>query len=157
VAAGPSPPCLAPETIIIVAMASLFTQIIQGEIASSFVFKDERWVGILDISPVAPGHMLLIPVDEQPLLQDLPADTLQELGGYLAHATRTLRQAMGCDAVSVLLRDGAAAGQELAHVHVHCIPRWHGDDPHAFVGEHGDGKQLRSSFEEVHEKLRAAW
>ena len=45
-------------------MPSIFTRIISGEIPGKFVFKDDRWVALLDISPANPGHVLLIPVAE---------------------------------------------------------------------------------------------
>ena len=115
-------------------MASLFSKIIAGEIPGAFVFKEDLWVGILDLFPVAPGHLLLIPTHEAALIKDLPAETLAAMGDVVKRATGCLYAALGCDAVSVLVRDGSAAGQEIPHVHIHCIPRTEGEEPHAFSG-----------------------
>ncbi|TVR13937.1 MAG: HIT family protein [Planctomycetota bacterium] len=115
-------------------MASIFTRIIAGEIPGACVLQTERWVAILDINPVAPGHTLLIPRQEVALLPDLEGATLAESGAWLARIDRALRSITDCDAVSILLRDGPAAGQEVPHLHWHLVPRFNGDHPHHFVG-----------------------
>lgn len=140
-------------------MASLFSQIAAGEVPASFVFRDERWFGILDLFPVRPGHLLLVPTREAALVQDLDAETLAELGPTVARATRCLRAALDCDAVSVLLRDGSAAGQEIPHVHIHCIPRDSGDEPHDFGGQrYGESEHMvQSAMDEMVAKLTDAW
>ena len=114
-------------------MASIFSKIIAGDIPGSFVFTDQLWVGLLDLAPVSPGHLLIIPRVEAPLLADLPADTLAAMGPTVARGTACLKAIVQCDAV-VLLRDGSAAGQEVPHVHIHPIPRYTGDQPHDFRG-----------------------
>lgn len=140
-------------------MSSLFSKIIAGDIPASFIFRDEHWLGILDLFPVSPGHLLVIPTAEHAKLHDLPADTLAAMGPTLARATSCLYAALGCDAVSVLLRDGAAAGQEIPHVHWHLIPRYTGDEPHAFSGgSYGkDEHMVQSAMADMVAKLQAAW
>ena len=128
-------------------MSSLFTKIAQGEVPASFVFREDHWFGILDLYPVHPGHLLLIPDHESALVQDLPAEHLAAMGPTIARACACMRRALGCDAISVLVRDGGAAGQEIPHVHVHCIPRMHGDDEH--IGQ--------SAMDDLVAKLKAAW
>ncbi len=108
-------------------MPSIFTRIIAGEIPGRFVFKDELWVALLDISPAAPGHVLLIPRHEGHYLADLPAAALASLGDRLARVTTAVKSATGCPAVNVLVNDGAAANQAVPHVHLHVIPRFPGD------------------------------
>lgn len=114
-------------------MATIFSRIIDGEIPGSFVVKDERWVAFLDINPVAPGHVLLVPRQEAALLPDLGGASLAECTAYLARLDSAIRHVTGCDAVSILLRDGPAAGQEVPHIHWHLIPRFVGDAPHSFA------------------------
>jgi len=140
-------------------MPSLFTRIVTGEIPAHEVFRAERWIGILDLFPVAPGHLLLIPTQETALAQDLPAATLADLGGLIARATACLRGALDCDAVSVLLRDGEAAGQEIPHLHVHCIPRNEGDAAHQFRGgRYGeDDDSVEAAMRAMAERLRSCW
>ncbi|MHC5068433.1 MAG: HIT family protein [Planctomycetota bacterium] len=140
-------------------MSSIFSQIAAGDIPASFVFRDEHWFGILDLYPVTPGHLLLVPNHETPLVSDLPAASLAAMGDVVARASACLYRALSCDAVSVLLRDGSAAGQEIPHVHIHLIPRFHGDDAHNFRGgRYGDGENMvQSAMDDMVNKLRTAW
>ena len=140
-------------------MSTLFTKIIDGEIPSHFVFKDELWVGILDLFPVTPGHLLLIPRFEAGHIRDLPNETLVLMGLYIKRGTECLTKALGCDAVAVVLRDGPAAGQEIPHVHVHLVPRYLGDDQHNFrSGSYGaDDATVQAAMNDMREKLTAAW
>ena len=152
-------PCDPVVSGIIVAMASLFSKIHAGEIPAAFIFRDEHWFGILDLFPVTPGHVLLIPSQEAPLIQELPAGALATMGDTVSRACACLRSALGCDAVSVLVRDGAAAGQEIPHVHIHCIPRYNGDEAHHFSGgSYGDDEHMvRAAMDDMVAKLSAAW
>lgn len=108
-------------------MPSVFSRIIAGGIPGRFVFTSERWVAFLDINPAAPGHTLLVPVAEAPRIEDLPAETLAELGPMLARLTAAVRAATAAPAVNVVVNDGPEAGQEVPHAHVHVIPRFAGD------------------------------
>lgn len=108
-------------------MASIFTRIITGEIPGEFVFRTERWVGLLDIRPTVSGHVLLIPVAEAVHLADLPGATHAELGIHLARLVVAIKRVTGCPAVNAVLNDGPVAGQEIPHVHFHVVPRWAND------------------------------
>jgi histidine triad (HIT) family protein len=135
-------------------MASLFTRILAGEIPAQFVFKDAKWFCLLDIKPTNPGHVLLVPRAEGQHLADLPADTLAELGSYLARLSRAVKTGTGSDAVNVVVNDGPAAGQEVPHAHLHVIPRKTGDGRRPFQAhyQYRDGEIAQWA-----ERLRAAW
>jgi histidine triad (HIT) family protein len=135
-------------------MASIFTRIIAGEIPGQFVFKDPLWVALLDIAPANPGHLLLVPRAESALLAELPAATLDALGGYLARALVAVRRATRAPAVNVVVNDGPAAGQLVPHAHLHIIPRFPGDGKftHAVGGSYDAGE-----LQHWGDALRQAW
>ena len=108
-------------------MASIFSRIIAGEIPGEFVFRAERWVGLLDFRPTVTGHVLLIPVAEAVHFADLPGATQAELGLHLARLVVAVKRVTGCPAVNAVLNDGPVAGQEVPHVHLHVVPRWAND------------------------------
>ena len=136
-------------------MASIFSRILAGQIPGEFAFRGEHWVGLLDLHPVSPGHLLLIPVQEAARWHELPSAALESYGAVLARASRALYRELGCAALSILLRDGPAAGQEVPHVHVHLVPRQDGDAPHRFSGgSYGMGE---ASLAAMGERLRRAW
>ena len=57
----------------------IFCAIIAGQAPVSQVYEDERCLAFMDIQPVTPGHMLIIPKDHAAYLQDLDRAT----GAYL--------------------------------------------------------------------------
>ena len=106
----------------------IFCDILAGKAPASFVYRDERVSAFMDIRPVNPGHILVIPNAHAAYLEELdPEDGAEifKVGQQLAVKVREI--GVKCDGVNLLLADGAAAGQEIFHVHLHVIPRWRGD------------------------------
>lgn len=52
----------------------LFCQIIAGKLAASLVYQDDRCSAFMDIQPVNPGHLLIIPNDHAAYLADLESE-----------------------------------------------------------------------------------
>lgn len=92
-----------------------------------------RFCAVLaDRFPVAPGHALVVPVRHVGRLVELEESERLELMSAVFDRVALMQQ--GCDALTVGVNDGLAAGQTIAHVHVHVIPRWDGDVPEARGG-----------------------
>jgi histidine triad (HIT) family protein len=140
-------------------MPTLFSKILAGDIPGTFVHRDDRWAAMLDLFPVSPGHLLLIPTFEAQYWQEIPATDQAAVGGWIAAGTQALRATTNCHAVSVLLRDGAAAGQEIPHVHWHLIPRFSGDQPHDFHGgSYGADETSRAqAMQAMADHLQSHW
>jgi histidine triad (HIT) family protein len=98
-------------------MASIFTQIIQGDIPSHRVYEDESTYAFLDINPRQEGHTLVVPKMELDYLFDLPPAEYASLWETVAVVAAALRRTTGCERVVVLV-----LGYEVAHAHVHLIP-----------------------------------
>jgi histidine triad (HIT) family protein len=94
----------------------------------SIVYEDERTVTLMDIQPVQPGHMLVVPRRHAPFLSDLDPDDGAQLFRVAQLATQALRRSgLRCEGVNLFLADGEAAGQEIFHVHLHVFPRFEND------------------------------
>jgi histidine triad (HIT) family protein len=106
---------------------SIFTRIVHGEIPCHRVYEDEHVLAFLDIGPLAPGHLLLIPKTEYRTLDQVPPDTAAALGAALPKLVAAVQQATGSAGVNILQNNGQVAGQEVLHVHFHIIPRAEGD------------------------------
>jgi diadenosine tetraphosphate (Ap4A) HIT family hydrolase len=107
----------------------IFCAIAAGDAPASCVHRDERVVAFVDIRPVNPGHLLVVPRAHAALVTELdPEDWLRvcEVGRRLDAAVRAL-PSIRCEAVNLFVADGRAAGQEVAHAHLHVIPRFDGD------------------------------
>lgn len=106
----------------------IFCEIVRGDAPATRVYEDDELLAFLDIRPITQGHMLVIPKAHSTELADLDADAgarLFRLGHRLALALR--RSDLAADGANLVLNDGTAAFQTVGHVHLHVVPRRHGD------------------------------
>lgn len=106
----------------------VFCGIARGRVAASVVHEDDRVIAFMDLSPVTPGHVLVVPKSHAEGLVDLPDDLgvrVWEVGHRVGRALRL--SGLRCEGVTLFLADGEAAFQEIFHVHLHVFPRFKGD------------------------------
>ncbi len=106
----------------------IFCEVVAGTISGSFVYEDERVVAFLDINPVNPGHLMVIPRAHAPLLADVDEETGAHLFRVAHRLAQSLRDSgLRCEGINLFLADGEAAFQEVPHLHLHVFPRFKGD------------------------------
>ena len=106
----------------------VFCGILSGELPSSIVYQDDHCTAIMDIQPVNPGHVLVIPNHHAACLADLDEETGSRMFRVAHRLAGALRKSgVKCEGVNMFLADGAAAMQEVFHVHLHVFPRYEGD------------------------------
>lgn len=106
----------------------IFCRIVAGTAPASTVRSDEVCVAFMDIQPVNPGHMLVVPRQHRAYLAELDARSAGHLFTVACELANALRHSgLPCEGVNLHLADGEAAGQEVFHVHLHVIPRFRGD------------------------------
>ena len=106
----------------------IFCEILAGRLAASIVQQDEQCTAFMDIRPVNPGHLLVIPNQHAASLAELEPDCAAQLfktGQQLAAALR--QSGLRCEGINLFLADGQVAGQEVFHTHLHVLPRFAGD------------------------------
>ncbi|MGC0362386.1 histidine triad (HIT) family protein [Rhodococcus sp. 27YEA15] len=109
-------------------MNCIFCAVIAGEADASIVYDDANVVAFMDIRPFTPGHLLVVPKRHGAGLAQLdPADGAHVFAVAQKIATALRTGPLPVDGVNLHLSDGAAAGQEVFHVHLHVIPRNRGD------------------------------
>lgn len=106
----------------------IFCVILAGGIPASVVHEDGETVAFLDISPITPGHTLVVPREHATSLAELDPSA----GGAIFRTAMRVAEALRAtdlrvEGVNLFVSDGAAAGQEVPHVHLHVIPRFPGD------------------------------
>jgi histidine triad (HIT) family protein len=134
----------------------IFCKLMSGELEVSMVYRDESCSAFMDIQPVNPGHVLVVPNRHAPYLADL----LDEEGARMFSVARRLASAlrassMKCEGVNLLLADGEAAMQEVFHVHLHVFPRYRGDGFGLKFPPTYSRKPEREELNTVAEKIRS--
>lgn len=95
----------------------LFCRIARGEAPAHIVHQDERLIAFLDIHPIRPGHLQIVPRDHYAYFDDLPSDLAADairLGQRLAvllKRTERVRRVSFC-----------FTGGDIAHAHAHVVP-----------------------------------
>ena len=106
----------------------IFCRIIAGSAPASFVHEDEEVVAFMDINPVAPGHLLVVPRRHLPDLADVPPDLASRMFLLAQELAAALRATdLRTEGINLFYADGAAALQSIFHSHLHVIPRYAGD------------------------------
>ena len=93
------------------------------------VLRNASGVLVRDAFPVSPGHCLVIPHRHVASFFDLPDAERSDLLILLDQAKQGLDALHQPDGYNIGVNDGAAAGQTVPHLHIHLIPRYHGDLP----------------------------
>jgi diadenosine tetraphosphate (Ap4A) HIT family hydrolase len=125
-----APTCLNGQALIMSVDEAdcVFCAILAGRLESSRVYEDERVLVFMDIQPVTPGHLLVIPKEHVPYLDGLDEQLGADVFRVAHRLARALRRTnLRCEGVNLFLADGEAAFQEVFHVHLHVFPRYAGD------------------------------
>ena len=102
-------------------MDCIFCKIVKGEIPCHKIYEDDNFLAFLDISPVALGHTLLIPKNHYRWVYEIP-----EFGEFWQVAQKIAlnikNSPINPEYISFL-----TMGNEVAHAHIHIIPRFEND------------------------------
>lgn len=108
--------------------ACAFCKITAGEAPASMVYRDDAIAVFMDLYPVTSGHMLVVPIRHNRSLQEVEPETAARMMQKAQELGRAIMASdMGCDGYNLFMANGGAAGQEVFHVHLHLLPRHHGD------------------------------
>lgn len=104
--------------------------IVAGRIQASVIFEDSETVAFVDLrQPGWPrgGHILVVPRTHVEFLFDLPAQLAASLMQTVVRVADAVRRVTDPGGISVWSSNGAAADQEVPHVHLHVLARYEGD------------------------------
>jgi histidine triad (HIT) family protein len=102
---------------------SIFTKIINGEIPSFKIAENEKFYAFLDISPLRPGHTLVVPKQETDRFFDLSEELLSELLVFARPIAMAIEKSFQCNRCGI-----AVIGLEVPHAHLHLVPINSADD-----------------------------
>ncbi len=106
-------------------MDCIFCKISSGEIPTKIITETENSIAFLDAFPLTKGHTLIIPKNHHEKIQHMSPKENSDLFSTVHNLISRVDKLTG--ATLVAIHNGAEAGQEIPHVHVHLVPR-SGDD-----------------------------
>ncbi|MBZ5858115.1 HIT family protein [Flavihumibacter profundi] len=102
---------------------TLFSKIINGEIPSYKIAENDKFYAFLDVFPIVPGHVLVVPKMEVDKFFDVPDTYLSEILVFAKPIAQAIEKAFPCKRVG-----SAVIGLEVPHAHLHLVPLQHTDD-----------------------------
>jgi len=103
-------------------MATIFEKIIAGELPADILHRDDRVVAFTDIRPVAPVHILIVPMKVIATADDVVEED-EALIGHMFVVARDLarKQGIAKDGYRLIVNCRTHGGQEVYHLHMHLI------------------------------------
>ncbi len=105
----------------------VFCKIVAEEIPAEKIYEDEQAFVFLDISPVNPGHCLVVPKEHYEDSLTTPEELLSKMLLVGKKIAKALKESGLAEGVYFGMNNGAAAGQLVFHTHLHVIPRLKSD------------------------------
>jgi histidine triad (HIT) family protein len=103
-------------------MPTLFEKIIEGSVPANIVYRDASVIAFLDIRPVAPVHILIVPIRAIPTADDIE-DEHESLVGHMFMVARDIARQQGVakSGYRLIINCNPDSGQEVYHLHMHLI------------------------------------
>lgn len=98
-------------------MSTIFSKIVAGEVPAYKVAESNDFLAFLDVSPLTPGHVLVIPKKETDYIFDINNDEYMGLWVFAKIVSQGIKNVFPCKKVGI-----AVVGLEVAHAHIHLIP-----------------------------------
>lgn len=129
----------------------LFCEIASGNIETTKVYEDDEVLAILDISPAALGHTIVMPKQHHQFLFQLPETLLLKLLKITGLLEEIVVNATESHGINIQIAQGVGANQAVPHLAIHIIPRKKEDG----LNFEWERKQVeKSELEKIAEKIK---
>ena len=108
-------------------MSCVFCGIVEKVVPAYVIFEDGQYIAFLDKYPISIGHTLVLPKSHFERVKDMSQEAFCALYSRVYALNQIITSRLGATAAHISINDGAAANQLIPHLHVHIIPRSHGD------------------------------
>lgn len=127
---------------------SVFTKIVKGELPSYKVYEDDRFIAILDINPINPGHTLVVPKKQVDYLFDLSSDLYHDLFDIVKKLSDPIKSATNAKRIGL-----AVEGFAVPHVHVHLVPIYKGNELNPELAHQISEEEMKQVQENILAKM----
>ncbi len=106
----------------------IFCKIIKKDIPSETIFEDDNSIAFLSINPFSAGHTLVIPKNHSENILSIPSDDYLHVMDNVRTLANKIHKSMETEGINL-----SVIGEEVAHFHVHIIPRYDNSHPGAIT------------------------
>ncbi len=106
-------------------MACVFCSIARGESPAEVIAEIPEAIAFLDVRPLFPGHVLVVPRAHHVTLGELPVELIPSLFGLARRIALAVEKGLGAQGSFVAMNNRVS--QSVPHLHVHVVPRTKGD------------------------------
>lgn len=105
-------------------MNCTFCDIINKNSPADLLYEDDKFVVLKDINPLAPVHLLIVPKEHIPSVNDLEERHKELIGGILLLAKKMAKEQGINDGYKLAFNTGRKGGQLINHLHLHLMGGW---------------------------------
>lgn len=91
------------------------------------IYSDSKAVAMLNDSPSVYGHILVMPKEHYPIIEQVPDFIIDHIFRIANKISVAVFEALRVQGTNMVVNNGVAAGQDAAHFMVHVLPRREGD------------------------------
>ena len=102
----------------------IFCKLANGDIPTNSIYEDDDFKVILDASPAAKGHALILPKQHYANIFEIEDETLAKAAKLAKKIMTHEKDVLGCEGYNLVQNNGEVAGQTVFHFHMHLIPRY---------------------------------
>lgn len=128
-----------------------------GESPAHVVLDDDAVMAFLDIRPLFPGHVLVVPRTHVVTLTDLPPGQVEPYFQRVRRLAAAVRD--GCGAQGTFVAINNTVSQSVPHLHTHVVPRTKGDGLKGFFWprtRYADDAAAEAAASSIREALGAS-
>ncbi len=129
----------------------IFCKIVGKEIPAHIIKEDENVLVFLDVNPVNPGHLLIIPKEHIESVFDLPDEQYKKVFGTAKALSTPLQNAMQSRKIGI-----AVEGFGMPHAHVHLVPLHNPNELDPDRATHMDDESLAAIAEKIKKEVAKA-
>lgn len=100
----------------------IFCKVANHQIPAHIIYEDDMFMGFLDIHPIRPGHVLLIPKEHVAHLTEATDEMVAKIFQRTRDLMVMMKKILSVDFVMVEI-----IGVDVPHLHIHLLPRNHDD------------------------------
>lgn len=103
-------------------------QIAQKKTDAKMIYEDDSLFAILHPKPASAGHVVLMPKEHYPILENLPNNLINHMFNIASKISSSIFDSLNVHGTNIFVQNGIPAGQSVPHITIHIIPRTENDN-----------------------------